>query len=425
MSAKPTFCANCGAQIRPGAKFCAACGTPVATVAQTETPASPPAAKPAAAPERKGMGGTLALVGGGILLAVVAAGLILFRDPGDAPSPPQTAQTPETDVRTAEAGQRWETYVNTRYGVVVDYPADLFTTMEDEPPDHSGRGFSGAGNTWFFVYSSANALGQTHEEMLADTAPDESYEQIVSSNLRADGFDVIMRREGEIVRQHLLTSEDGGFLHWLQIGWPQTREDELSPLAERMIASFRVDPSIPEAAANAATDSDIPNVPVDALSSRMISSADYGFAVEGAPGAGFRVGIPDYWIREEATGVPHELVFRSPDEDLDAVGYLAFVGHSAGRTPEEIASAQTQILQEIGGSEILESGPVQTGAMPAYRILQTVGSPSDAGGNLMVEIIVIDAGNMLLSIELTAPEPIWHTMGEAMPNAIATLSFSG
>ncbi len=47
---------------------------------------------------------------------------------------------PPAKAATAVTTNRWETYANTRYGVVIDYPADLFA-MLPPPPDNAGREF--------------------------------------------------------------------------------------------------------------------------------------------------------------------------------------------------------------------------------------------------------------------------------------------
>ena len=42
---------------------------------------------------------------------------------------------------TAQAlGADWQRYTNTRYGVTIDYPADLFA-IQPAPPDNAGRNF--------------------------------------------------------------------------------------------------------------------------------------------------------------------------------------------------------------------------------------------------------------------------------------------
>ena len=61
----------------------------------------------------------------------------------------------------AITASRWETYTNTRYGVIIDYPADVFA-IEPPPPDNAGRNFEAPSlKARFFVYTTANALDQS------------------------------------------------------------------------------------------------------------------------------------------------------------------------------------------------------------------------------------------------------------------------
>ena len=78
----------------------------------------------------------------------------------------------------------------------VDYPATLFT-MGEAPPDNAGRGFEAKDGARFFVYSSANALDQDLEALLADTLEGVSADAVKEKNIAADGFTVVFDRDGE------------------------------------------------------------------------------------------------------------------------------------------------------------------------------------------------------------------------------------
>lgn len=350
----------------------------------------------------------LLLAAGGIALALVAVLVVMTDRSGRAVSD--------------RSEHEWRTYTNTRYGVVVDYPADLFVTMEDEPEDHSGRGFSGAGGIRFFIYSSANALEFSNEKLRDQILQDKAPDRIVSSALRSDGFDAVLRQDGEIIRHHLLTSGNGAFLHWLQIGWPDSEEARLGPIATKMIASFHVDPSIPERAAGNATDDE--RGP-DEFGFQRIESRSYGFAVDGAKGSGsFTVEIPQAWLREEASGLVHELVFKSPDDDPDAMMSIAFTGRLAnGLSAKAVATAHGRELQDIGDAKIIASESISVGPFSAYRLMLKVVSPSDVDTLLVDELVVIERDDMLFTIEMTAPEPIWHTAAQATRKALESLRF--
>lgn len=67
---------------------------------------------------------------------------------------------------------RWETYTNTRYGVMIDYPADLFA-IQPPPPDNAGRNFDApAVKARFHVYTHANALDVSRDELEAEDVLD-------------------------------------------------------------------------------------------------------------------------------------------------------------------------------------------------------------------------------------------------------------
>lgn len=437
MTAAKQYCPACGAPVEAQQGYCGQCGEALTAAGQPQRTASEATPRPA----RVGRTSiVIALVGSGILLAALAAYFAIPRDSGS-PERVQTTSAPQDGVKTkpkagpgqvekkqetatgspgvpagGAAGQEWRTYTNARYGVVVDYPAHIFTKMQDEPADHSGRAFSGSSGLWFYIYSHANALDQTIEDVLRHTLVEVRKEYTLSSASRTDGFDVVFRRDGEIIWRHMLTSQDNGFHHWLEIGTPESGHARLRPVADRMIASFRVDrPGGPR-------DED---VAVDAFSYRTISSRDYGFKVEGHPtDASFSVDVPEGWIREEAGGAAHELVFKSPDNDPDAMMFLAFTAEPLrGRSAEAKATAQAKHLQEIGGAEIVDKGAVSVGSLPGYRIQLKVVSPSDLDTKLVDTIIVLKRGKLLYTLEMTAPEPIWHTAGLAIERAVKTLAF--
>ena len=378
MNNPPAYCAHCGAPLAPNAKFCGACGASVvadageptrpASVAQPAPQNRPnPKSKPGAAR------GALWFVVGGFVLAVLAIIFVGFGD-FDKPGPSQNAGTsatgtpPATSAPTPDkpvgVARDWRTYTNSRYGVVVDYPADLFPRMLDEPDDHAGRRFESDNGPFFFVYSSANALEMTVDQLLQETLSDFTPDNVLTKRTRTDGLDVIAIKDNEIVYRHILTSEEGGMLHMLQISWPRAMKDELMPVVERMVKSFHVDPSIPERAAEGAGDnasggnavsgasSDTPpDAGPDQMSFRRIVAADYGFAIDGMS-APFSVEIPDYWIKEVNTELESELVFRSPDDDPDTMMFIAFVGRAVSSSAKEIASSTAEQLQQIGGGEI-------------------------------------------------------------------------
>jgi hypothetical protein len=167
------FCSDCGAALETGARFCGACG---AAIGSPEQPAaSGDEAAPAArrvgqtAAARKGFGFPMIMIASGSVLAIAA---VLFSSTftPDKPlpvSPPQNTAvrqdqtgvpTPSTqsavrlgpviDAEPTAVDLAWMPYVNSRYGVTVDYPSQLFTAGE-QPADNSGRGFEAADGAGF------------------------------------------------------------------------------------------------------------------------------------------------------------------------------------------------------------------------------------------------------------------------------------
>ena len=164
----PRFCSECGAALEPDAQFCGACGaatgSPVQPAASEDSAA--PAALPARQPsvKRNGVGFPMIMIASGSALAIAAVVFsgVLSPDKSSPQSPPeQTAvQQDQTSVQTSStqsavrlgpvrepkataSNLAWMPYVNSRYGVTVDYPSQLFSAGEP-PADNSGRGFEAA-----------------------------------------------------------------------------------------------------------------------------------------------------------------------------------------------------------------------------------------------------------------------------------------
>ncbi len=140
---------------------------------------------------------------------------------------------------------RWETYTNTRYGVQVDYPADLFA-KDWPPPDNAGRNFEApAVHARFFVYTHANALEQSRDELQEEDVADLG-DPAAKKQSGDDWYQIAARRGDEIIVRRVLLSEGATMVHRLEIAFPPRLAGKFAPIVERMTKSFRVDPSIPE-----------------------------------------------------------------------------------------------------------------------------------------------------------------------------------
>jgi len=502
---------------------------------------------------------------------------------------------PVTDSRATASDLAWTPYVNSRYGVTVDYPSQLFTAGEP-PADNSGRGFEAADGGRFHVYSSANALEQSVDELMDGALEGIAGDALIDKQQTADGFTVILRRDQEIVHRHLMTSESGSMLHWLELGYPKKLKPQYAAIAERMMASFRMvadqatndsgdsGPAQPETPSSGVIDipltgwtynpaakdfADKPALVPDAeyaadnemgflaftcqpgevspayfallvapgfdttkedndvrlgiegagaggelrlamqdlyatsggerpridwdatilfapigmedlgqliqarsllikaagqtwrlasggnldragqrfltacetgdastagttpgewgpdeFSFHSIMSADLGFAVEGTSGpTRFAIDIPDGWVRVPNT-MDHELVFASPDDDPDAQMFLAILARpSEGKSLSEALDDQLSIIKDMTDTETLERDQVTTSAGPAERARLRYLGPSDAQVMLIDDTAVLQRGDITYAIELTVPEPVWHTGQQVIEQALKTLEF--
>lgn len=169
-----------------------------------------------------------------LLSALVATGLPVRADPF-----------------TITASQ-WETYTNSRYGVMIDYPTDVFA-IQPPPPDNAGRNFDApAVNARFHIYTHANALESSREELEAEDVLDLGDATAKKKN-GEDWYQVVAIKGDETILRRVLLSEGGTMVHRLEIAFPTRTATAFAPIVERMIKSFRVDPTIPEKAAGAAT----------------------------------------------------------------------------------------------------------------------------------------------------------------------------
>lgn len=610
------FCSECGADLETGAKFCGACGAAIGGPAQPAASGerTVPAARPVkqTAAKRNGVGFPLIMIASGSALAIAAVLFsgVLSPDKAPPPSPPEqtTVQQDQTGVptpstqSTASSGPvtepqvtasdlAWKPYVNIRYGVTVDYPSQLFSAGEP-PADNSGSGFEAADGARYYVYSSANALEQSIDELMAGALEGIAGEAVIDKQQAAEGFTVVLRKDQEIVHRRLMTSEAGSMLHWLEIGYPENLAPKYAPIAEKMLASFRkvaetadppgaVEPETPlpgvidipltgwtynpaakdfadkpalvpdaEYAADnqmrflafscqpgevspayfallvapgfditednndvrlgiegagasgelrlamrdlyATSGGERPEIDWDAtilfapiemenlghlikapallvkaagqswrlaggdslaragekfiaacqtgdvstagtipgergpdeFTYQRINSAELGFAVEGASGPiRFTVDIPDGWVRVPNTQ-DHELVFASPDDDVNAQMFLAILARPSQGQPLSVAlDDQLSILREMTDTETLERGQVTIASGPGERARLRYVGPSDEQVTMIDDTVVFERGEITYVIELTVPEPVWHTGQQVIEQVLKTLEF--
>jgi hypothetical protein len=74
-----------------------------------------------------------------------------------------------TSVNAAQ--EKWATYMNPRFGTIVDYPANIFTDRDPPPENGDGQSFhSSDGRAQLLIYGAYNAEGDTPQSYLEKNA---------------------------------------------------------------------------------------------------------------------------------------------------------------------------------------------------------------------------------------------------------------
>src|SRR5664280_1433938 len=103
---------------------------------------------------------------------------------------------------------RWEQYTNTRYGVMIDYPADLFA-IQPPPPDNAGRDFDAPdAKARFHVYSHANALDLARDELAAEDVLDLG-DAAAKKESGPDWYQIVAVKDDDTILRRVLLSEGG------------------------------------------------------------------------------------------------------------------------------------------------------------------------------------------------------------------------
>jgi hypothetical protein len=453
------FCTACGATLSADQRFCTACGT---------------AASPSPPPASTGLGRRrLVIVGVLVGVGVLTAMALLVAGP-DAPpvrttappvrteAPPPAAPAPAappptvTNVPAPPAGTvapptaapiaaaRWQRYTNTRYGVVIDYPADLFTA-EPPPPDNAGRGFAApAAKARFSVYSHANALAVSRDELLAEDVleiGDDQPQKIV----RADGYAVIGAKDGEMIVRRVLLSEGDAFVHRLEIAYPLADAKRFEALMGRMIGSFAVDPSIPDRAAaateRAATPPPVAATPVAppvasppprqrtatlppaAPAMQAIDTIRLGLRAPGTRGsAGVACEVPATWTR---VAVPDKFLLEYGAPAAGG-GRLRLVIEAIRITGRFSLARETEAIKSVvkpGVENYREQEEVDITAAgrPARRLTLTFVAMDDPAPQRQ-DYVLIRAGDTLFKIVVDGPERDAAAIRAVFERVLATLA---
>ncbi len=454
------FCTRCGAQLSANRKFCTACG---ATVAGSNQPAVAAEAKqPApAAPSASHFGKGRAILVAGLVIggAALAAALIVIgpKTPPSPPTPPATAVAPPatpaatavvppTAVATPPASgpaaftaNQWASYVNNRYGVVIEYPADLFE-MQPPPPDNAGRDFTAEkAGARFFVYSHANALNASLQDLQAEDVLDIGDAAAVKNN-GADWYQVTATKGTDTILRRVLLSEGGSMVHRLEVAYPKAAAAAFEPIVARMIKSFRVDPSIPEKAANAAnaaaaTPAASPPATKQPEASppawRRFNSITLGLRLPDYSGkVGMSAEVPANWTYSSATNSdrpePNVVDFQGSEAAGDDVLHVLFRAErrsSKATLASEAKRIKTQLSEGADNYRLVNERTAQIASRPAI-VLSMQFAGSDSPDLLREDVAIIDAGPLFYFVTFGAPDARYAASKSVFTHVLETIGFA-
>jgi hypothetical protein len=442
------FCRSCGTALKPDAKFCTKCGSAVAVASEVPTAIQQEAPAPGAAVatnttankasaagsqgesfDRRRKGAVIALVVAGV--AVLFGTLLLMRS-SETPvvTKPVTAEkTPPVATPTARdakpiVASRWESYTNIRYGVMIDYPADLFA-IQPPPPDNAGREFTATqAGARFFTYSHANALNFSVAELQAADVLDIGDAAAVKQNGR-DWYEIVASKGAETILRRVLLSEGGTMVHRLEIASPKAAA-ALAPVAARMVKSFRVDPAIPEKAARDAeprapatpTQPASPPAQTGGFSYRHIDSIGLGLRLTGTKSkVGFAVDVPTDWSMTQ--GPDGDSLFfagRHPGHDGEIV--LAFIAEPrrAGDTLERKVEEQRAQLDPPSRKNVSQ-GSARIGLHPAILVAMPM-------GEFRKTFAYIEKDDHFYFVQLHAPTALYPKYAPVLERALSSIAFA-
>ncbi len=301
---------------------------------------------------------------------------------------------------------------------MIDYPADLFT-IQPPPPDNAGRDFTAEkAGARFHVYSHANAMNSSVEELQAEDVLDIGDAAAVKNN-GADWYQVMATKGTDTILRRVLLSEGGAMVHRLEIAYPKTAAASFEPIVARMIKSFRVDPAIPERAANAAGSPVSPEAtkPVTRQPEakrpqaskpawQRFDSIALGMRIPGYSGkAGVSAEVPASWTKSDMPE-PNAIEFQGLEATGDDVLHVTIRAERrrSGVTLASMAKALTTRLAASADSfRARDERNAQVALRPAVLLsLQYAGS--DSPDLLFEDIAIVEAGELFYIIEFGAPE---------------------
>ena len=322
---------------------------------------------------------------------------------------------------TAQAlGADWQRYTNTRYGVTIDYPADLFA-IQPAPPDNAGRNFEAPRvKARFHVYSHANALDFSVEELQAADVL-ELGDGAAKTQGGSDWYQIVAVKEADTIVLRVLLSEGGAMIHRLEIAYPSKDAAAFRSVVARMIKSFGVDPSIPEKAAEAAS----PPQPGAANWQRFDSIA-LGLRIPGHRGkADISAEVPAHWIKADMPE-PNVIEFDGPQATGEDALYVIFRAdrRRAGATlSSEAKTIKNRLSEGADNYRLLSERNTQIAARPAI-VFSMQFSGSDSPALLRKDVAIVDGGSVFYFVQSGAPEARYAASREVFDHAIDSIVFA-
>lgn len=314
----------------------------------------------------------------------------------------------------------WKIYVNTRYGVIVDYPADLFTA-EPAPPDNAGRGFEAAAfKARFSIYSHANALDQSRDALVAADVQ-ELAAKTVSQMRGADWYQIVGQKNGETVLLRVLLRDDDRMLHRLLIAYPAAMTDAFAPIVARMTKSFRVDAKIPRGAA-----ADAGRAPRWDGALKRIDTIALGLRIPGFRGkVGLSAEVPADWVRADLPE-PNSIEFDEPQPSGNRDFYAIFSAEA--RRPRASLAGEAKLVKDRAVEladryRLLSERRTAIATRPAV-VLEMEYAASDSNAMLFESIAVIDAGQVFYFLHFGSPRARMAEARKLFDRIVATIAFA-
>lgn len=438
------FCPQCGAQLSASQKFCTDCGAAVTAPAPSGTA---PATSQASSTSRFGSGrmilvASLVIGGAALAAALIVVGPKLQPSPPSVPvattppvaAPPvATAATPANSGTARITADRWTSYVNDRYGVIVEYPADLFE-IQPPPPDNAGRDFTAdKAGARFFVYSHANAMSASLQELQAEDVLDIGDGTAVKNN-GADWYQVTATKGTDTILRRVLLSEGGEMVHRLEIVYPKTAAAAFAPVTARMIRSFRVDPTIFEKAANAANAAPPPTVNAPTPVPPAPGWQRFNWSSLRIPGYSGRTGmtmeVPLGWSYFTSANSERRetnvLDFNETEANTQGTLYVSFRAERHGpkaTLASEAKVIKTRLSEGADNYRLLSERTTQIAARPAI-VFSMQFSGSDKPDLLREDVAIVDAGPVFYFITSGAPATRYAAISKISAHVLETLGFA-